>query len=177
MLENLPSLSNVILEKAFQYVNDISVSNFLSSSYKKSVSICGANELLLTNPTVTHLTVNSDCLNELTEVQLNRFVVLRELVIGSSSLNNAASLKVIDMNALEQLVIGSNSFRQVNGGSNRLYVKNCPLLKRVEIGDNAFEHFAVIEIASVPLLEDLVLGNSCFRTASFELKGDFTREV
>lgn len=53
-----------------------------------------------------------------------------------------------------------------------LYVKNCPVLKRVEIGDNSFEHYGVIEIATVPLLEDLVLGDSCFRTASFELKGD-----
>ena len=51
-------------------------------------------------------------------------------------------------------------------------MKNCPVLKRVEIGDNSFEHYGVIEIATVPLLEDLVLGDSCFRTASFELKGD-----
>ena len=126
------------------------------------------------DPAVTHLRVHSDPSGEW---QLHRFVVLKELVIGEGCMNSATAFEVIDMNALEQLVIGSNSFRQVNGGSNRLYVKNCPLLKRVEIGDNAFEHFAVIEIASVPLLEDWVLGNSCFRTASFELKGDFTREV
>ena len=123
---------------------------------------------------MTHLRVHSDPSGEW---QLHRFVVLKELVIGEGCMNSATAFEVIDMNALEQLVIGSNSFRQVNGGSNRLYVKNCPLLKRVEIGDNAFEHFAVIEIASGPRLEDLVLGKSCFRTASFELKGDFTREV
>ena len=126
------------------------------------------------DPTVTRLRMSSDPTGEW---QLHRFVVLKELVIGESCMNSATAFEVIGMNALEQLVIGSNSFRQVNGGSNHLYVKNCPVLKRVEIGDNAFEHFAVIEIASVPLLEELVLGNSCFRTASFELMGDFTREV
>ena len=159
MLENLPSLSTVILEKAFQYVNDISVSNFLSSSYKNSVSICGANELLLTNPTVTHLTVNSDCLNELTEVQLNRFVVLKELVIGSSSLNNAASLKVIDMNALEQLVIGSNSFSNREGA---FELKDCPFMKKLRIANGAMREFSSIQISGVPLLEVMEIGSNSF---------------
>lgn len=172
MLENMPSLSNVILQKSFQYVNNIIANDFMSSSYKKSASICGMDAWSSMNPIVTHLTVNSNCLNALSEFRLSRLVVLKELVIGESCMNRVTAFEVTGMNRLEKLVIGANSFRQVNVGSNHLYVKNCPVLKRVEIGDNSFEHYGVIEIATVPLLEDLVLGDSCFRTASFELKGD-----
>ena len=61
VLENLPSLSTVILQRAFQYSDDIRVSNVFSSSYEKRVSICSDNEWLQLDPTVTHLTVNSNC--------------------------------------------------------------------------------------------------------------------
>ena len=159
VLENLPSLSTVILEKAFQYVNDISVSNFLSSSYKKSVSICESNELLLTDPTVTHLTVNSNCLNELNELQLHRFVVLKELVIGSNSLNDVVNLKVIGMNALEELVIGSNSFSNREGA---FELKDCPLMKKLRIANGAMREFNSIQVSGVPLLEGMEIGSNSF---------------
>ena len=68
------------------------------------------------------------------------------------------------------MVVGSNSFRQVDGGSNHLFVKNCGVLKSMKIGDDSFVHFGVIEIESVPSLEELVMGDSCFSAVSFELK-------
>ena len=42
------------------------------------------NEWLQLDPTVTHLTVNSNCLNELTAMPLNRLIALKELLIGDN---------------------------------------------------------------------------------------------
>ena len=108
--------------------------------------------------------------NALSEVPLNRFVVLKELAVGNGCLNNVTALEVIGMNALERMEIGSNSFGRTSGGSNHLFVKNCGVLKSVKIGDNSFIHYTVIEIESVPSLEELVMGDSCFSAVSFELK-------
>ena len=186
VLENLPSLSTVILEKAFQYVNDISVSNFLSSSYKKSVSICEANELLVTDPTVTHLTVNSNCLNEVNEFQLNRFVVLKELVIGSNSLNDVVSLKLIGLNKLKRVVIGKNSFtkKKSNYGydpNRHFYLKNCESLRELKMGRYSFSDYSVCEIENLPSLEVIEMGElnegsrNFYHASKLELKSGSER--
>ena len=138
-----------------------------SSSYEKRMSVADGSSWSSLDPTITHLTVNS---NALDEVLLNRFMVLKELVVGDGCLNNVTVLDVIGMNALERLEIGSNSFGRTNGGSNHVYVKNCARLKSVEIGNGSFIHYTVIEIESVPSLEELVIGDSCFSAVSFELK-------
>ena len=167
VLENLPLLSTVTLERAFQHSEDIRLLNAFSPSYEKQVSVTDDNSWSSLDPTITHLTVNS---NALSEVPLNRFVVLKELAVGNGCLNNVTALEVIGMNALERMEIGSNSFGRTSGGSNHLFVKNCGVLKSVKIGDNSFIHYTVIEIESVPSLEELVMGDSCFSAVSFELK-------
>ena len=167
VLENLPLLSEVTLERAFHYSNDIRLLNVFSSSYEKQVNVADDNSWSSLDPTITHLTVNS---NAHSEVPLNRFVVLKELVVGNGCLNNVTALDVIGMNALERLEIGSNSFGRASGGSNHLLIKNCGVLKSVKIENNSFIHYNVIEIESVPSLEELVMGDSCFSAVSFELK-------
>ena len=119
---------------------------------------------------MTHLTINANCLNDLSEMALDRFILLRELWIGDNSLNGLSELRVVGLNRLERVVIGSNSFRRA-GASNALRVRECPSLKSVVIGDDSFASFGVIEIASVPVLEEVRIGANCFAAASFELKG------
>ena len=167
VLENLPSLSTVILQRAFQYSDDIEISNVFASSFVKRVTVGSGDAWSSLDPTITHLTVSASTMNE---VPLSRFIALKELMIGSGCLNSAMALEVVGMNRLERLEVGSNSFRQVDGGSNHLFVKNCGVLKSVKIGDDSFVHFGVIEIESVPSLEELVMGDSCFSAVSFELK-------
>ena len=136
----------------------------------KRVSICSGSEWLSLDPTVTHLTINANCLNDLGEMALDRFIVLKELWIGDNSLNGLSELRVMEMNRLERVVVGSSSFRRA-GTSNALHVRECPSLKSVVIGDDSFAGFGVIEIASVPVLEEVRIGANCFAAASFELKG------
>ena len=138
-----------------------------ASSFVKRVTVGSGDAWSSLDPTITHLTVSASTMNE---VPLSRFIALKELMIGSGCLNSATALEVIGMNRLERLEVGSNSFRQVDGGSNHLFVKNCGVLKSVKIGDDSFVHFGVIEIESVPSLEELVMGDSCFSAVSLELK-------
>ena len=119
---------------------------------------------------MTHLTINANCLNDLSEMALDRFILLKELWIGDNSLNGLSELRVMEMNRLERVVVGSSSFRRA-GASNALHVRECPSLKSVVIGDDSFAGFGVIEIASVPVLEEVRIAANCFAAASFELKG------
>ena len=138
-----------------------------ASSFVKRVTVGSGDAWSALDPTITHLTVSASTTNE---VPLSRFIALKELMIGSGCLNSVTALEVVGMSRLERLEVGSNSFRQVDGGSNHLFVKNCDVLKSVKIGDDSFVHFGVIEIESVPLLEELVMGDSCFSAVSFELR-------
>ena len=136
VFENLPSLSTVTLEQAFQYTEDVKVSNAFSSSYEKRVSICSTDEWIRLNPTITHLTVNSNCLNELTDLPLNRFIAMKEFVVGDNCLNRVNDVKLDRLNQLELVDIGSDSFK--SSDNNGLYLSDLPLLKRVAIGSNSF---------------------------------------
>ena len=165
VLENLPSLSTVILQRAFQYSDDIRVSNVFSSSYEKRVSICSDNEWLQLDPTVTHLTVNSNCLNELTALPLNRLIALKELVIGDNSLNRVNDVKLDRLNQLERIDIGSDSFKSSNS-ENGLYLNGCGSLKSVTLGSNSFANFGVISISTIPKLEELSIGSNTFKNVN-----------
>ena len=136
----------------------------------KRVSVCSGSEWSSLDSTTTHLTINANCLNDLSEMALDRFILLKELWIGDNSLNGLSELRVVGLNRLERVAVGSNSFRRA-GTSNALRVRECPSLKSVVIGDDSFAGFGVIEIASVPVLEEVQIGANCFATASFELKG------
>ena len=109
VFENLPSLSTVILQRAFQYSDDIEMSNVFSSSYEKRVTVGSGDAWTSLDPTITHLTVSASTMNE---VPLSRFIALKELMIGTGCLNSATTLEVIGMNRLERLEVGSNSFRR-----------------------------------------------------------------
>ena len=138
----------------------------------KRVSVCSGSEWLSLDSTTTHLTINANCLNDLSEMALDRFILLKELWICDNSLNGLSELRVVGLNRLERVVVGLNSFRRA-GTSNALRVRECPSLRSVVIGDDSFVGFGVIEIASVPLVEEVRIGANCFAAASFELKGRF----
>ena len=170
VFENLPSLSTVILQRAFQYSDDIEISNVFSSSYEKRESICSDNEWLQLDPTITHLTVNSNCLNDLTDLPLNRLIALKELVIGDNSLNRVNDVKLDRLNQLELVDIGSDSFK--NSDNNGLYLSDLPLLKKVAIGSNSFINYDVLVVTHIPFLEELSVGNGCLKdVSSLDLNG------
>ena len=111
---------------------------------------------------MTHLTVNSNCLNELTALPLNRLIALKELVIGDNSLNGLSALRLDGLSGLERVVVGSNSFKNSDNNS-ELVVRGCSALRSVTLGSNSFASFGVMEIERVPLLEELSVGDGCLK--------------
>ena len=93
-------------------------------------------------------------------------------------------VKLIGLHALERVLIGKNSFTKNKNNGNwtmdpklHFYLKDCEQLKELKIGNHSMEQYSVCEIANVPSLEVIEMGElnerSCnFKDASLELKSD-----
>ncbi len=124
------------------------------------------------------LEVESDCCNdgELTVLELNRFVNLRELKVGDKCFANVKEVELIEFNALERVVIGNNCFTQstkdksVCDPNHHFYAKDCERLRELEIGWNSFYDYDVCQIESMPSLEIVEMKGTVFYHASLQLK-------
>ena len=107
---------------------------------------------------------------------------LKRLEIGGGNFENVRELRLIGLSELESVEIGENSFTkykstyQITPDPNRhFYLKNCPKLKSLKMGNYSFSDYTVIEIENVDALEVIEIGdlheksyNFCI--ASLELK-------
>ena len=128
--------------------------------------------------------VSDGCCNEegLMELDLSRFVNLRELKVGNECFKNVKEVKLIGLSELESVEIGMNSFTkfkntwQITSDPNRhFYLKDWPKLKSLKIGRYSFSDYTVCEIENVNALEVIEMGelnkeSDNFRYASLELK-------
>ena len=104
---------------------------------------------------------------------------LRLLEVGDECFGNVNEMKLIGLHALERVVIGKQCFRKSDGKdpNRHFYLKDCERVKELKVGCWSFSDFAVCEIANVPSLEVIEMGelnewsnNFCY--ASLELKSD-----
>ena len=107
---------------------------------------------------------------------------LKRLEIGGGNFENVRELRLIGLSELESVEIGENSFTkykstyQITPDPNRhFYLKNCPKLKSLKMGNYSFSDYTVIEIENVDALEVIEIGDvneysNNFRYASLELK-------
>ena len=107
---------------------------------------------------------------------------LKRLKIGDNNFKNMRELKLIGLSELESVEIGENSFtkyknvyRLTHDSNRHFYLKNCPKLKSLKMGNYSFSDYTVIEIENVDALEVIEIGdlheksyNFCI--ASLELK-------
>ena len=117
-----------------------------------------------------------------TVLELSSFVKLKVFEVGDYSFVYVNEVKLIRLRALERVVIGKKSFREHKNGAGKdpnrhFYLKDCEQLKELKIGCFSFSDFSVCEIANVPSLEVINMGElnekSCnFVYASLELKSD-----
>ena len=109
--------------------------------------------------TVTQIIIdNGVSQSEITELDLSRFSQLKLLAVGDHCFSYVNEVKLIGLSELESVVIGENSFtRHKNSGGNdpnrHFYLKNCPKLKSLKIGEDSFSDYSVIEIENVDALE------------------------
>ena len=124
------------------------------------------------------LEVESDCCNdgELTVLDLNRFVNLRELKVGDNCFANVNEVELIGLSKLERVVIGNNCFTQstkdksVCDPNHHFYAKDCERLRELEIGWNSFYYYDVCQIENMPSLEAVEMKGTMFYHASLQLK-------
>ena len=133
------------------------------------------------SPAITRIIVlKSSCNYGFDALDLSRFDGLKEVKVGDECFKNVTTVNITGLSQLESVVIGESSFTQDkycdDYDSNRhFYLKNCPKLKSLKIGEDSFSGYSVIEIENVDALEVIVIGNlnqySCnFNYASLELK-------
>ena len=161
--------------------------NYPASVSDKHITVCNDVNWMTLDSSVTHITVEGNCGNDvsLTVLDLSRFLYLKELVVGNESFMYVNEVKLIGLHYLESVEIGMNSFtRHKNTGditadpNRHFYLKNCPKLKSLKMGRYAFSSYKVIEIENVDVLETIEMGNAnnldeesySFNSASLELK-------
>ena len=196
----MPSLTDVYLPEAFQYTNDLTrrgSNEYVSLSHldigalgshsnlpthNPNATVCNLDDLMSLDSSVTEIVFNSAILNDpsFTVLNLTRFENVTNVVIDDESFMNVDELKLIGMNELESVVIGGKSFTKnknsyANNPNRHFYLKNCPSLRELRIGEYSFSDYAVIEIENVNALEVIEMGDLNeysynFYYASLELK-------
>ena len=152
-----------------------------------NVRIAGSAELGNLNLQVKDLTICSNCCNDLTELNLNRFEWLQSIEIGDNCFESVKTFKMDGLNQLKSLKIGKNSFTQVkksnwnadkaNNQSKSFHILNCESLESIEIGEYSFSDFGgQFELKNLPSLQSIQIGtigslSYNFRYSSFVIKG------
>ena len=111
--------------------------------------------------------------NSVTSFNISNNGVLKSIVIGDNSYGKVREFDLDGLSELESVVIGE-SFRiddkERIDGSYR--VANCPKLKFIQIGGNAFPDYNTLELNNLPSLQSISIGNNCFgKVRVFELEG------
>ena len=102
-------------------MNRLDVSNVISFNWTASVN---SSEVLLSLPsTVTGLIVSENSCNDLTELNLSRFEMLKSFEVKSNALRNVKNLTMNGLNGLVEFEVGNgglNGVETVSIGSNSL---------------------------------------------------------
>lgn len=121
----------------------------------------------------------------LTILSLSSFSSLRVFEVGDYSFAYVDETKLIGLTELERVVIGRYCFAKekslVFEVTNRhFYLRDCPLIKTLEIGGGSFMDYSLCEIENDDSLEVIEMEqpsmeNYVFHSASLKLKSDSQR--
>ena len=145
-----------------------------------AVTVTNWNQLNSLNKRVSEIAIPSNSMNETSLIVLNLscFRRLKKLVIGDKCFMHVNETRLTGLYYLESVEIGRNSFTQHKNAwygiapdpNRHFYLKNCPKLRSLRIGDYSFNDYTVIEIENVDALEVIEMGDVNFAHASLELK-------
>ena len=121
---------------------------------------------LLSRITATSITVNNNCGNSasFTSLDLTPLSLLKQITIGDNCFGNVREVKLSGLQRLRSVVVGSNSFKNSNSGG--LYMNGCSSLNSMVIGANSFVGYDMLKYFANPLLEELRIGDYCFRNVT-----------
>ena len=108
----------------------------------------------------------------LTELDLTRFSQLKLLKVGRFSLPFVNELRLIGLKRLKSVVIREGCFTKEKGyrsdPNRHFYLKNCPKLKSLKMGDYSFSDYSVCEIENVDALELIRMSDWDDESSSFK---------
>ena len=120
---------------------------------------------------ITHFTVDHGCCNEkeLTVLDLSAMKELTVFETGTNCFKNVGELRVIGLEKLERVAIRSCCFTptSVKAEKSSFHVKDCNMLKELKIGAFSFVDYSVCEIANVPMIEVIEIGESRVYSSNF----------
>lgn len=113
------------------------------------------------------------------ELNLSCFSNLRRFSVGDHCFSHVSNVKVIGMKLLESVVIGNDCFNGEEGsdGSSEengsvkgpsFYLKDCPVMRELKIGNDSFLNYSICEIERMNSLEVIEIGDSDWGKSSFE---------
>ena len=135
---------------------------------------------------VTDLKFVSECCNDLTSLNLNRFIKLETIEIGDDCFENVDIFRIDGLNELKSLEIGGNSFNHVkkddvdmeelveltNNTSRSFHLLNCIELESIEIESHSFcDYGGGFELVNLPKLSTIKMDSLNFMCSSFVIKG------
>ena len=104
----------------------------------------------------------------------------KRIVIGNCRFNYIHLFEIMDMSELESIEVGERSLSMSQLSFSFCYrrnygicrIQNCPRLKSILVGDFSFTNCVEFELTSLPSLESIDIGGSCFVHApKFSLSG------
>lgn len=134
------------------------------------------------------LIVDSNACNDesFTLLNLSLFSNLKEFEVGDYSFAYVDETKLIALTELERVVIGRYCFAKEkskfskSNPNRHFYLRDCPLVKTLEIGGGSFCDYSLCEIENdgsleVIEMEQPSMENYVFHSASLKLKSDSQR--
>ena len=108
--------------------------------------------------------------NYISSFDVSRYKNVKRIEIGNGSFLDVSEVEMIGLNELESVVIGEGSFMNNDWESHpnsHFYLKNCPKLKSLKIGEYSFEYYNVFEIENVDALEVIEMSSSYGWSSNF----------
>ena len=105
-------------------------------------------------------------------VILNQQQSMKNLTIGINALDGVSVLELNGLVALERVVIMRGG---LSGGSGLVKVTNCANLISIDIGEFAFVKYKSLEIVDLPLLRSVEIENNAFKNTQ-SIQFDSNRE-
>ena len=137
------------------------------------MNVTGSTKWTYISLEVTDLTISSNCYNDLSALDLNRFEWLRSIEIGDDCFGSVKTFKIDGLNRLKTIKIGSNSFTHKKNGwgeyeSKSFHILNCESLESIQIGQYSFSDFAGnFELKNLPQLQSIKIGSTKKRSNNF----------
>lgn len=112
--------------------------------------------------------------NEFNPVTVSTFLLkdykrIRRIVIGEESLVLVNTFEISELSELESVVIGNKSLigdKPKEENENCAFkMTNCGKLRSLKICDNAFFMYGSLTLTSLPSLQTIEMGESCFKFA------------